>query len=75
PVFLHPDSSEEYALARTERKSGQGYTGDLQLLGCFVRILFFRKRQNVSRLFYNITALGYSYQQAIVLYGHTGKIY
>lgn len=27
PVFLHPVSREEYALARTERKSGQGYTG------------------------------------------------
>lgn len=27
PVFLHPESHEEYALARTERKSGQGYTG------------------------------------------------
>lgn len=27
PVFLHPDSREEYALARTERKSGSGYTG------------------------------------------------
>lgn len=27
PVFLHPQSHEEYALARTERKSGQGYTG------------------------------------------------
>ncbi|MBH2960350.1 multifunctional CCA addition/repair protein [Serratia marcescens] len=27
PVFLNPDSHEEYALARTERKSGQGYTG------------------------------------------------
>ncbi len=27
PVFLHPDSKEEYALARTERKVGQGYTG------------------------------------------------
>ncbi|MGL5949326.1 MAG: multifunctional CCA addition/repair protein [Aeromonas sp.] len=27
PVFLHPNSHEEYALARTERKSGQGYTG------------------------------------------------
>ena len=27
PVFLHPQSKEEYALARTERKSGQGYTG------------------------------------------------
>lgn len=27
PVFLHPQSKEEYALARTERKSGPGYTG------------------------------------------------
>ena len=27
PVFLHPQSREEYALARTERKSGFGYTG------------------------------------------------
>jgi tRNA nucleotidyltransferase (CCA-adding enzyme) len=29
PVFLHPQTHEEYALARTERKSGRGYT-------CFV---------------------------------------
>ena len=27
PVFLHPVSKEEYALARTERKSGRGYRG------------------------------------------------
>lgn len=27
PVFLHPKSREEYALARTERKTGHGYTG------------------------------------------------
>lgn len=27
PVFLHPQTHEEYALARTERKSGPGYTG------------------------------------------------
>ncbi|MFC6669683.1 hypothetical protein [Marinobacterium aestuariivivens] len=27
PVFIHPKSGEEYALARTERKSGRGYTG------------------------------------------------
>ena len=27
PVFLHPVSGEEYALARTERKSGHGYRG------------------------------------------------
>ena len=27
PVFLHPKTNEEYALARTERKSGQGHQG------------------------------------------------
>ena len=27
PVFLHPDTHEEYALARTERKSAAGHTG------------------------------------------------
>ncbi|MFZ5491532.1 MAG: multifunctional CCA addition/repair protein [Pseudomonadota bacterium] len=27
PVFLHPDSGEEYALARTERKTARGYHG------------------------------------------------
>ncbi len=27
PVFLHPHSGEEYALARTERKSARGHTG------------------------------------------------
>ncbi|MFT5482495.1 MAG: tRNA nucleotidyltransferase (CCA-adding enzyme), partial [Halieaceae bacterium] len=27
PVFLHPKTNEEYALARTERKVGPGYTG------------------------------------------------
>ncbi|WP_341206070.1 multifunctional CCA addition/repair protein [uncultured Psychrosphaera sp.] len=27
PVFLHPDTHQEYALARTEKKAGSGYTG------------------------------------------------
>ncbi len=27
PVFLHPETKEEYALARTERKAGHGYHG------------------------------------------------
>lgn len=27
PVFLHPDTNEEYALARTERKISRGHTG------------------------------------------------
>ena len=29
PVFLHPETSEEYALARTERKTAPGYKGFL----------------------------------------------
>jgi len=29
PVFLHPDTQAEYALARTERKTGKGYKGFL----------------------------------------------
>src|SRR5690554_5524524 len=27
PVFLHPQTGEEYALARIERKTAKGYTG------------------------------------------------
>jgi tRNA nucleotidyltransferase (CCA-adding enzyme) len=27
PVFLHPETQEEYALARVERKTGPGYRG------------------------------------------------
>ena len=27
PVFVHPDTGDEYALARTERKTGPGYKG------------------------------------------------
>lgn len=27
PVFLHPETKQEYALARTERKTGEGYKG------------------------------------------------
>ena len=27
PVFLHPETKQEYALARSERKTGPGYRG------------------------------------------------
>lgn len=27
PVFIHPETKDEYALARTEKKQGHGYTG------------------------------------------------
>jgi len=33
PVFLHPETKEEYALARTERKSGRGYKGFIVYAG------------------------------------------
>lgn len=38
PVFLHPDTKEEYALARTERKSGRGYHGFTFHTGTEVRL-------------------------------------
>lgn len=31
PVFLHPQTGDEYALARTERKSGRGYGASTSL--------------------------------------------
>jgi tRNA nucleotidyltransferase (CCA-adding enzyme) len=33
PVFLHPQTNEEYALARTERKTGPGYRGFVTRFG------------------------------------------
>lgn len=38
PVFLHPKTHAEYALARTERKSGQGYKGFVFLADPSVRL-------------------------------------
>ncbi len=38
PVFLHPDTKEEYALARTERKTGRGYAGFTFCADASVRI-------------------------------------
>ena len=39
PVFLHPETNEEYALARTEKKSGQGYHGFNFYFGKFLTII------------------------------------
>jgi tRNA nucleotidyltransferase (CCA-adding enzyme) len=38
PVFLHPTTGEEYALARTERKQGSGYTGFICYAGQDVKL-------------------------------------
>ncbi|OZI14469.1 hypothetical protein CE195_08500, partial [Sodalis-like symbiont of Philaenus spumarius] len=49
----------------TSRKKNELIRSYWSSLNINLGILFFRKRQNLSRLFYNITALGYSYQQAL----------
>ena len=48
PVFLHPTSKEEYALARTERKSGRGYKGFTFYTGAEVTLEEDLKRRDLT---------------------------
>ncbi|MEI7568194.1 MAG: CCA tRNA nucleotidyltransferase [Alcaligenaceae bacterium] len=48
PVFLHPASKEEYALARTERKSGRGYKGFTFYTGAEVTLEEDLKRRDLT---------------------------
>ena len=48
PVFLHPRSKEEYALARTERKSGRGYKGFTFYTGSDVTLEDDLKRRDLT---------------------------
>lgn len=48
PVFLHPQTGEEYALARTERKSGHGYQGFTFFTGPEVRLEDDLKRRDLT---------------------------
>lgn len=48
PVFLHPDTKEEYALARTERKSGKGYKGFTFYAGADVTLDDDLKRRDLT---------------------------
>lgn len=52
PVFLHPVSKEEYALARTERKSGRGYKGFTFYTGADVTL-----EQDLRRRDFTINAI------------------
>ena len=52
PVFLHPDTSEEYALARTEKKSGTGYHGFIFYFGKDVTL-----EEDLSRRDFTINAI------------------
>lgn len=48
PVFLHPVTREEYALARTERKSGRGYKGFTFYTGADVTLEDDLKRRDLT---------------------------
>jgi tRNA nucleotidyltransferase (CCA-adding enzyme) len=48
PVFLHPVTKEEYALARTERKSGRGYQGFTFYTGADVTLEDDLKRRDLT---------------------------
>jgi len=48
PVFLHPETKEEYALARTERKSGRGYKGFTFYTGTDVTLEEDLKRRDLT---------------------------
>lgn len=48
PVFLHPETKEEYALARTERKSGRGYKGFTFYTGIDVTLEEDLKRRDLT---------------------------
>jgi tRNA nucleotidyltransferase (CCA-adding enzyme) len=48
PVFLHPQTKEEYALARTERKSGRGYKGFTFYTGSDVSLEDDLKRRDLT---------------------------
>lgn len=61
PVFLHPETKEEYALARTERKTGKGYHGFETYFGKEVTL-----EQDLSRRDFTINAMAYSRETGIV---------
>lgn len=61
PVFLHPQTKEEYALARTERKTGPGYTGFECYFGSEVTL-----EQDLSRRDLTINAMAEDTQGNLV---------
>ena len=61
PVFLHPETKEEYALARTERKSGRGYKGFTVYSGSDVTL-----EQDLARRDLTINAMAESLDGALI---------
>jgi tRNA nucleotidyltransferase (CCA-adding enzyme) len=61
PVFLHPQTGEEYALARTERKSGHGYHGFVFQADATVTL-----EQDLARRDLTINAIAQDAQGALI---------
>ncbi|MBA3485849.1 MAG: multifunctional CCA addition/repair protein [Lysobacter sp.] len=61
PVFLHPRTGEEYALARTERKSGRGYRGFVVDADASVTL-----EEDLGRRDFTINAIAQDEQGALV---------
>lgn len=61
PVFLHPHNKQEYALARTERKSGRGYQGFTFYTGKEVSL-----EQDLQRRDITINAMATDYQGCLI---------
>ena len=61
PVFLHPKTKEEYALARTERKSGPGYSGFECISDPNITL-----EQDLLRRDLTINAMAHDHQQQLI---------
>src|SRR5215467_8001996 len=61
PVFLHPETNEEYALARTERKIAPGHTGFVCHAGPDVTL-----EQDLQRRDLTINAMARSAEGALI---------
>ena len=61
PVFLHPVTKEEYALARTERKSGRGYQGFTFYTGADVTL-----EQDLRRRDFTVNAMARTRDGALI---------
>lgn len=68
PVFLHPDNHEEYALARTEKKSGSGYTGFICNTSPLITI-----EEDLSRRDLTINAMAYDVINGKLIDPHHGQ--
>ena len=67
PVFLHPQTGEEYALARTERKTGPGHTGFAVDAAATVTLEAALLREDRAQLQHQLELVGMRLDQALVL--------